>query len=99
MRVISRSRLLKFADRYQSAAEALDVWYRLARKAEWKNLSEVRETFRSADAVGNFTVFNIKGNQYRLIVDIDYSRQRIFLKYVLTHQEYDKDGWKRDPYY
>lgn len=99
MRVISRSRLLKFADRDQSAAEALDVWYRLARKAEWKTLSEVRETFRSADAVGNFTVFNIKGNQYRLIVDIDYSRQRIFIKYVLTHQEYDKDGWKRDPYY
>lgn len=99
MRVISRSRLLEFARQHRSAAEALDVWYRLAKKARWKNLSEVRETFRSADAVGNFTVFNIKGNQYRMIVDLDYSRQRIFIKYVLTHKEYDKDVWKRDPYY
>lgn len=99
MRIISRSRLLEFARRHRSAAEALDVWYRIAKRAEWQNLSEVREAFGSADAVGNFTVFNIKGNHYRLIVDINYSRQCIFIKYVLTHKEYDKDVWKRDPYY
>ncbi|MGF1601156.1 MAG: hypothetical protein ACFCU8_03905 [Thermosynechococcaceae cyanobacterium] len=47
MRVISRSRLLEFTNRHRPAAEALDIWYRLAKKAGWQNLSEVRETFRS----------------------------------------------------
>ncbi|WP_322745241.1 type II toxin-antitoxin system HigB family toxin [Nostoc sp. LEGE 12447] len=47
--------------------------------------------YPKAEAVGNFTVFNIKGNNYRLIADIVYETQRIYIKYVLTHAEYDKD--------
>ncbi|MBC1224728.1 type II toxin-antitoxin system HigB family toxin [Nostoc sp. UCD121] len=49
--------------------------------------------------VRRITVFNIKGNKYRLIVDIRYSSQTIFIKYVLTHPEYDKERWKDDPYF
>ncbi|NEP83137.1 MAG: type II toxin-antitoxin system HigB family toxin [Okeania sp. SIO3B3] len=47
--------------------------------------------------IGNFTVFNINGNRYRLIVSIDYKRQLIYIKYILTHGEYDKEYWKNDP--
>jgi mRNA interferase HigB len=54
---------------------------------------------REAEAVGNFTVFNIKGNRYRLIVDIDYESGVIYFKYFLTHADYDKDRWKNDAYF
>lgn len=64
-----------------------------------ENLLEVQAIYPKAEAVGNFTVFNIKGNNYRLIADIVYETQRIYIKYVLTHAEYDKDKWKNDPYF
>lgn len=62
----------------------LFIYVRLL-KAVWINLVDVQKVFSSAEAVGNFTVFNIKGNKYRLIVSIDYTKQLIFIKYVLTH--------------
>ena len=49
--------------------------------------------------MGKFTIFNIKGNKYRLIVSIDYEAQLIYYKYFLTHAEYDRDNWKNDDYY
>ncbi|NJO99034.1 MAG: type II toxin-antitoxin system HigB family toxin [Pleurocapsa sp. CRU_1_2] len=99
MRVISRKILRDYCQSHSSACDSLYNWYRVASKAQWKNLTEVQATYRTAEAVGNFTVFNIKGNRYRLIVDIIYEHQRIYIKYVLTHAEYDKDKWKNDPYY
>ena len=75
--------------------QRLDVWYRIARKAEWSSLGDVRQTFPSADAVGKYTVFNIKGNSYRLIVEINYRSRRIFVRHVLTHAAYDKGGWRQ----
>ncbi|MBW4445774.1 MAG: type II toxin-antitoxin system HigB family toxin [Spirirestis rafaelensis WJT71-NPBG6] len=60
---------------------------------------EVQAIYPKAEAVGSFTVFNIKGNNYRLIVDIVYETERIYIKYVLSHAEYDKDKWKNDPYF
>jgi mRNA interferase HigB len=68
-------------------------------KATWTNLIDVQKIYPTAEAVSNFTVFNIKGNTYRLIVDIVYTEQTIFIKYVLTHGEYDKEKWKNDPYF
>lgn len=51
---------------------------------------------RDAEAVENFTILNIRGNNYRLIVGIDYETQMIYYKYFLTHAEYNKDRWKND---
>lgn len=80
-------------------ADQLDSWYRTAKSAHWKNLQEVQQTYRHADgvAVGErvFTVFHIRGNNFRLIVEINYRAQRIFVKHVLTHAEYDKGDWKK----
>jgi mRNA interferase HigB len=92
--VISRKKLLEAVARHAELTVPLDVWYRVARKAEWHSLSQVRQSFPSADAVGKYTVFNIKGNSYRLIVEINYRTGRIFVRQVLTHAEYDKGGWK-----
>ena len=95
MHVISRKKLLEAAERHADLAEPLDVWYRVAKKAEWKSLADVRRVFPTADAVEGFTVFNIKGNAYRLITEINYLTRRIFLRHVLTHAEYSKGGWKK----
>jgi mRNA interferase HigB len=92
--VITRRKLLDAAGRHPELSQPLDIWYRIAKKAQWKNLIEVRRAFPTADAVGRFTVFNIKGNAYRLITEINYSAGRIFLRHVLTHAEYSKGGWK-----
>ncbi len=99
MHVISYRRLREYGTNHSDCCEPLDNWYKIARQANWSNLLEVQSVFPSAEAVGSFTVFNIKGNKYRLIVSIDYQRQLIYIKYVLTHAEYDKDYWKNDPYF
>jgi mRNA interferase HigB len=58
-------------------------------------LTEVRKTFASADAVGKWTVFNIKGNEFRLIAEINYRSRRLYVRHVLTHAEYDREKWKQ----
>jgi mRNA interferase HigB len=73
--------------------------YDIVRVAKWQSLIDVQTIFRDAEPVGNFTVFNIKGKKYRLIVAIDYEAQLIYYKYFLTHAEYDKEEWKNDSYY
>jgi mRNA interferase HigB len=99
VRVFSRAVLREFCEKHTDSCEALYAWYRVASKAQWRSLMEVQQNYPTAEAVSNFTVFNIKGNKYRLIVDLVYSKQRIFVKYILTHAEYDKDRWKDDPYF
>jgi mRNA interferase HigB len=94
MRVISRRALRDFAARHADAEGPLDAWYRIARAADWKSLDEVRATFSHADYVAPYTVFNVKGNAYRLIVHIRYSQRTILIKHVLTHANYDKGRWK-----
>lgn len=96
MHIISRKKLLEAAKKHGDLGESLNVWYRVAKKAEWKNLMDVRRVlFPTADAVAEFTVFNIKGNAYRLITEINYRTRRIFLRHVLTHAEYSKGEWKK----
>jgi mRNA interferase HigB len=96
LRVISRKRLLEFARKSPDAAEPLDNWYRRTKRAKWKNLAEVRADYPHADAVGACTVFNIKGNKYRLIAKIFYKDQIVLIRFILTHREYDKEECKDD---
>lgn len=96
MRIISRKALVEAGNQHPELATPLDVWFRIAKKAEWKHLVDVRKTFPSADAVNEFTVFNIKGNSYRLVTWIHYETGRVFIRHVLTHAEYDKGGWKNE---
>ena len=99
MRIISYKTLRVAANTHPDLKQPLENWYKIAKTSTWTCLNDVRKTFPSADSVGNFTVFNVKGNRYRLIVGIDYKKQIIFIKYVLTHAEYDQEAWKNDPYY
>ena len=92
--VISRKKLREAATEHPSLGTALDMWFRVAKKARWKDLSEVRKTYPTAGPVGPYTVFNIKGNRFRLVAEIIFERGRIYIRHVLTHAEYDKGKWK-----
>lgn len=94
MHVISRKKLKEAAARHADLEGPLDAWFRIAKKAEWQSLVDVRMTFSSADTVGKWTVFNIKGNQYRLIAEMNYVFGRVYIRHVLTHAEYNRGGWK-----
>jgi mRNA interferase HigB len=94
MHVISYRALREFGETHPAAKEPLRAWYKTARQAEWKDLMEVRQTYPTADYVDGLTVFNISGNNYRLIVGINYQAQVIYIKHVLTHAEYSKENWK-----
>jgi mRNA interferase HigB len=87
--------LKEAASRHAELEGPLDAWFRIAKQAAWKSLADVRRTFATADAVGKSTIFNIKGNQYRLIAEINYVFGRIYIRQVLTHAEYDRGGWKQ----
>ena len=94
MRVISRAAILGFSKKHADAHVPLLNWYRITKRAEWKNLTEVRRDFAHADVVGRRTVFNIKGNKYRLIARVNYHSRRVFILYILTHAEYMEERWK-----
>ena len=96
MHLISIRNLRNDAAKYPDVKNQIDSWKETVNKAEWQNLQDVRKIYRDAEAVGNFTVFNIKGNEYRLIVGINYEAQTILYKYFLTHAEYNKNKWKND---
>jgi mRNA interferase HigB len=87
--------LLEAAKEHSDLYAPLDVWYRIAKKAQWRSLEDVRALFPSVDGVGRFTVFNIKGNAFSLVAEINYKTGRLFIRHVLTHAEYDREGWKR----
>ena len=94
MHVISRKMLKQAATMHRDLEGPLDVWFRIVKRASWRNLIDVRKTFSTADAIGKWTVFNLKGNQYRLIAEINYAFDRIYIRQVLTHAEYNRGGWK-----
>lgn len=94
MHVITRKRLNEFAKLYPDTNNALAQWYQLVKGNEFASFVELREMFPSADQVGKLTVFNIGGNKVRLIAAIHYNRQKVYIRAVLTHSQYDEGKWK-----
>lgn len=94
MNTISYRRIREFVSLYPDAETPLSAWYKIAKKAAWKNLVEVKKDYPHADLVGRFVIFNIAGNKYRLISEIHFESNLLLIRHVLTHAEYDKDKWK-----
>ena len=92
MRVITKRRLIEFYTKHPQAKGALEDWYEKASKATWTDLSQMKaEWSNSVDYIGNDRyVFNIRGNSFRLIVLVLFLPQKIFIRFVGTHAEYDK---------
>ncbi len=94
MHIISKKRLREFWERHTDAETPLSAWHSVTEKHRWKSFHELRQVYPSADQVGRFIVFNIGGNNYRLIVTIRFDYGRVYVRHVLTHAEYDKNRWK-----
>jgi mRNA interferase HigB len=91
MRIIARSTLRKFWEIHADAERPLVEWYAMASKASWGNPAALKQDIRSASILKNRrAVFNIAGNKYRLVADIDYARQLLWVKFIGTHSDYDK---------
>ena len=91
MHVLKQKTLKDFWQKHANAEGPLKAWYAEASQASWENSSDIKSKYRSADFLaGNRVIFNIGGNNYRLIVDVRYSAKIVFIKFIGTHAEYDK---------
>jgi len=91
MRVLSRSTLRTFWELHPDAEEALKAWYYEASHATWRSPADIKALYRNASIIANNrVVFNIKGNNYRLIAAIRYDSGIVFIRFIGTHAEYDK---------
>jgi mRNA interferase HigB len=99
VRIIAKKAISLFGEKHFDALSPLLRWYSIVEDGEWRNYSELRTAFPSADQVrvasGRIaTVFNIAGNKYRLISAIHYNRQTVFIMRIFSHQDYDNIDWK-----
>ena len=100
MTVIRTDRLVQFSRTHPDAERPLQAWVAVVERARWRHLMDARKTYKHADAVKvdsgkTVTVFNIKGNDYRLITAVDYPLGIVNVLTCMTHAEYDKDRWKK----
>ena len=100
MRIVGGDILTKAARRHPDAATALRAWFQVVQDGEWLSLNDLWQTYPSADGVqtksgATVTVFNIRGNRYRLLTWIAYRAQLVTIIDLLTHAEYDKELWKQ----
>lgn len=92
MRVISNKALTDFAAIHPAAGEPLQVWRKILESRTYANFADIKTTFNATDKVGMFYVFDIGGNKYRIVSAIHFDQQKLFVRHVFTHKEYDK--WK-----
>ncbi|HTL28315.1 MAG TPA: type II toxin-antitoxin system HigB family toxin [Tepidisphaeraceae bacterium] len=101
MTVLNKVELERFMAKHADAADWIRNWVEVTESAEWHSIVDVRMSFPHADAVYfrktkvTITIFNVKGNEYRLLTVIRYAQQEVFVRRALSHAEYDKRKWKR----
>lgn len=95
MHVISKKKLLEFINQHPEAKDRLLVWYKLMKGCSALDFNELKQTFNTADYVPKkFTVFDVGGNEYRIVAVVIYDTQKVYLRVVGTHAEYNK--WSKD---
>ena len=94
MHIISQQRVWEAKKQFPNSASALDGWYRVLKKNYFENFAALKTTFKSVDKVGDLYVFNVGGNKLRVIAGIHFGRSRVYIRFILTHKEYDKGKWK-----
>ena len=91
MRVIAKKILRDFWEKYTDSEQQLKTWYKEASKASWSSPNVIKNEYAKASILkSGRVVFNVCGDKYRLIVDINYIRQWVFIRFIGTHSEYDK---------
>ena len=94
MHIITKKRLEEFAQFHPDCRSALEGWHHLVKHNTFQSLVDLRRYFPSADVVGKLIVFNIGGNKARLITSIHFNRNKLYIRHVLTHEEYNQGKWK-----
>ena len=90
MRIIARSRIIEYYTLHPDTRTALEDWFQKVRQAEWNCFADMKQMFNSVDSVGNQRyVFNIRGNNYRLIVVVKFTIKTVLIRFIGTHAEYD----------
>ena len=91
MRILSRKTLKEFWKKDPQAQEALKAWFAEAENAVWNTPQDIKNHYRSADFLKeNRAIFNISGNKYRLIVQVNYQFKIVYVRFLGTHKEYDR---------
>jgi len=99
MRIISRTTLIRFWKKFPDTEQPLKSWFDEARAAIWSSPNKLKKQYRNASIItSKRVVFNIKGNSYRLIVDVEYKIGIVFIVWIGTHKEYDKINVKEISY-
>lgn len=91
MRVVTYKKIREFIEKHADSENPLSFWYHTATAKNWDNINDLKQDFNSVDYVGNHRfVFNIKGNDYRLIAIISFNAKKVYIRFIGTHSEYDK---------
>jgi mRNA interferase HigB len=90
MRVISRKALREFWEIHLQARDPLSAWFRVMERSKFADFIAIKRTFGAADYVAPYTVFDIGGNEFRIIAAIHYNREHVYIRHVFTHAEYDQ---------
>lgn len=88
--------LQKFARKHARSRSSLGKWHQIILNAKWNKFDDVKKTFGTTDIYGDCVIFDIAGNEYRLIAKIDYALEQLSIKKVMKHDEYNRDKWKDD---
>jgi mRNA interferase HigB len=94
MHVISREALREFWNTHPDSKASLVRWHQIVSRTDFPDFAALRQAFPSADKVDKFVVFNFAGNKFRLIAAIHFNRQKVYIRHVLTHPQYDQGAWK-----
>ncbi len=91
MRIVKKKVLVDYYTANPQVKAAIVDWYKKAKRSQWQNFADIKATFNSVDSVGNQRyVFNIEGNDFRLIVVIQFKHECVYIRFIGTHAEYDK---------
>jgi mRNA interferase HigB len=96
MRIVTERKLKEFWQKNKLSEIALRDWIRTVHLADWQNFLDVRKTFNHADVYKNCVIFDVGGNKYRVIAKVEYKIHIVFIRFVLTHAEYDEKKWQFD---
>jgi mRNA interferase HigB len=90
-RIVSKRTIREFWEKHAESKVYLQTWYQTVKSADWRTPNDIKEFYATVSILKNSrVVFNIKGNDYRLVAMINYERQWLFIRFVGTHKEYDK---------
>jgi mRNA interferase HigB len=95
MRIVRRKAIREAAAKHSEWGASLNAWYKIAKNADWKNFTEVRNSWRNSGVVGRSVVFDISHNKCRLITTIKYRWRTVHIRRILSHAEYDEKEWQR----